>query len=100
MPYSGKQIVSQIRTHVKKRGGTYTEWFVGVCKDVRKRLFNGHGVQKKGGHWIYLHAESSRSARHVRSYFIKKLGTTGDKSVGDTAGDFVYAYRKSEHTKP
>jgi hypothetical protein len=100
MRYSGKEIVSRIRTHVKKRGGAYGRWFVGVCKDVHGRLFVSHGVHKKGDCWIYAHAESAGVANRVRSYFIKKLGATCENDGGETGVEFVYAYRKSEHTKP
>jgi len=100
MLYSGKQIVSHIKNHVKKRGGAYGFWFVGICKDARTRLFNSHGVHKKGDHWIYAHAESPTVARKVKSYFVKKLGAAGGKDEGDVDKDFVYAYRKNAHTKP
>ncbi|PYJ05317.1 MAG: hypothetical protein DME25_08650 [Verrucomicrobia bacterium] len=107
MIYSGKQIVSRIKIHFKKRGGAYEAWFVGICKNARSRLFNAHGVHKTGDCWIYAHAESPKVARSVKSYFVKKLGTAGEKgamgqdpSSARPAEDFVYAYKKNEHTKP
>jgi hypothetical protein len=100
MIYSGKQIVSRIKIHFKKRGGAYEAWFVGICKDARSRLFNSHGVHKKGDFWIYAHAESPVVARKVRSYFVKKMGTAGEQDAVGQDKDFVYAYRKNEHTKP
>lgn len=100
MMYSGKQIVSRIKTHFKKRGGAYQTWFVGICKNARSRLFTSHGVHKSGDCWIYAHAESPVVARKVKSYFVKRLGTAGEKDPKSQEKDFVYAYRKNAHTKP
>ena len=52
--------------------------------------------------WILIHAESARVARHVKSYLIDKLGIMGNKTApeDETAADFVYAYKKSERTRP
>ena len=99
MLYTGKEIVVRIRSHMKKRGGANTNWFVGVSKDARARLFVQHHVRKKGDSWILVHAKSSQVARKVKSYLVKKLGISGGADAESDA-DFVYAYRKRSHTKP
>lgn len=100
MLYTGKQIVDTIKTHIRKRGGTYPAWVVGVSVDAHKKLFNQHGVRRKKDRWILMHARSASVARRVKAYMIKTLGTLGRTSSEEKEGDFVYAYRKTEHTQP
>jgi hypothetical protein len=100
MLYSGKQIVSRIKSHIRKRGGKYPAWIVGVSKDAREQLFEAHGVRRKGDKWILLHAESSLIARKVRHYLVNKLGIAGAEGLAGKTADFVYAYRKSPNTRP
>jgi hypothetical protein len=102
MLYTGKQIVKRIKSHIKNRGGAYPTWVVGVSSNARSHLFKTHGVHKKVDRWILLHAESARVARNVKAYLMDKLGIIGNKAAsGEEEGaDFVYAYRKSERTRP
>jgi hypothetical protein len=100
MLYSGKQIVKRIRGHIRKRGGTYTTWVVGVDKEPRARLFTKHGVRKVGDFWILMHAESGAVARKVCSYLVKRVGLSGESPREDPTADFVYAYMKSGNTTP
>lgn len=100
MLYSGKQIVTRIRKHVERRGGAHKDWVVGVDREPRVTLFTKHGVRKVGDCWILIHAESAAVARKVRSYLVKKLGMSDELPMEDSAGDFVYAYVKAEHTQP
>ena len=100
MLYNAKAMVSRIKSHIKKRGGVYNAWFVGLGKDARSCLFKTHGVQKKGDHWVLIHAESPTVAWEVKSHLIKTVGLTGDGAALDQVSDFVYAYKKNAHTRP
>lgn len=101
MLFSGKQIVSKVRGHIKKRGGAPPAWVVGISADARKALFARHGVNRKTDRWILLHAESASIARKVKEYLMRKIGVAGGaQAEDDTAADFVYAYKRSLRTRP
>jgi hypothetical protein len=100
MLYTSKEVLARIKDHVTRRGGDFATWFVDVTRDARTQLFRTHGVRRKGDHWIYIHAESPAVARKVKSYFTETLGTAGGRESGDRSADFVYAYKKNDHSKP
>ena len=99
MKYSGNEIVSRIRSHIEKRGGDFAAWFVGVGRTAKKRL-KGHGVQRKGDCWVYIHAAGPDVALKAKSDLVRTLGAGSLHDVGEAGGDFVYAYRKSARTTP
>ncbi len=100
MSHTEQQIKTDILNYMKGRGGKYADWYVGVSKDARDRLLNGHGVDEKKDAWIYRQATSSAAARRVEKYFCEELGTDGAAGGGDETADMVYAYKKSARTRP
>jgi hypothetical protein len=98
MKYTGKEIVSRIRIHVKKRGGIASKWSVGASAEPRKTLFEMHSVRKKGDYWILARARSTAIAQKVKVFLGTKAGMT---LISEPAGkaDFVYAYRKNRRTR-
>ena len=101
MNYSKEQIIVDIKDHIGKSGvRNWNEVCVGISKDAKDRLFNGHGIQEKGDWWIYRQAISSEVAREVEDYFINTLGADGGTGGGDETADYVYAYKKTSHTDP
>lgn len=100
MRYTGKQIVSRIKSHVRKRGGLPGKWFIGVSSVPRSTLFDSHSVRRQGDYWILIHATSSKVARKVKAFLAKRLGMAAETVTGEKMADFVYAYRKSAHTAP
>ena len=96
---SKQEITDDIESHIKKRGGEYSDWYVGISKSARDRLFNGHSVKEKKDVWILRKAKSSETAREVEDYFVNTLGTDGGTGGGDDTSDMVYAYKKAKHTK-
>ena len=101
MVYTKEQIVKDIKEYIGRSGAsTWSEAYVGVSKNAKDRLFNGHGVQEKGDRWIYRQAESSDIARETEAYFTDTLGTDGATGGGDETADYVYAYKKASHTDP
>ena len=93
------EIIETISTHIRNRGGKLKYWYVGVAEDAKERLFGGHNVNKNTDRWIYRTDKSSKEARQVEKFFIK-LGTGGGPAGGDEEADKVYAYLKSDNTKP
>jgi len=98
MKYTGKEIVSKVRMHIKKRGGIDSNWFVGASAEPRKTLFEMHSVRKKGDYWILARARSTATAQKVKLFLATKAGMT---LISEPAGkaDFVYAYRKNRQTR-
>lgn len=98
---SKEQIIEDIRAHMQKRGGAYGDWFVGIGVRGREQLFQDHGVREKGDRWILRRADSPRVAHDVLDYFVNILATdTAEEDPAGGAARVVYAYRKSEHTRP
>ena len=100
MPKSKQKIIDDIESHIQKRGGDNSDWYVGISKDARDRLFNGHSVKEKKDVWIYRKASSSEVAREIEDYFVNTLNTDGGTGGGDETSDKVYAYKKARHTNP
>ena len=100
MEKSKKEIIDHINMHIKRCGGNYGNWYVGISKDARERLLIGHNVSEKKDSWIYRKTSSSEIAREIEDYFVKMLGTDGGTGGGDDTTDMVYAYKKGTHTNP
>ena len=98
MGKSKTQIISEIDNHLKKSGKRYySEFYVGISNDARRRLFQEHHVQEKGSWWIYRTANSSVIAREVEQHYID-LGMRGGNGGGDDSAVMVYCYAVSPTT--
>ncbi len=73
---------------------------MGISKDAKDRLFNGHNIRKKKDAWIFRTARSSQVTRDIEEYFVNTLGTDGGTGGGDNTSDMVYAYKKAAHNNP
>lgn len=100
MAISEEQIKKEIKEHIQNRGGSYSDWYVGISEEPRKRLFEEHGVNEKTDAWIYRQATSNKVARRIEKYFVDVLGTDGAPGGGDVNTIYVYAYKKKSHTNP
>lgn len=96
---SALQAYDDIDAYIKKQGGSYRDWYVGISSDAIKRLFTDHQVPEKDSWWIYRSCTDEKSARMVEEALIK-LGCDGGSSGGDSSATQVYAYLKTGHTKP
>lgn len=95
--HTKEQIVADITAHVQKSGAkTWDEWYVGISKDAKDRLINGHGVTEW---YIYRTATSSAVARAVEAYFVNELEAKGATGGGDDSADMVYAYKIGPNTR-
>jgi predicted GIY-YIG superfamily endonuclease len=52
LPTTAK-IAREIQDYIKNCGGKYSDWYVGIAADPRKRLFTDHQVKEKGNFWIF-----------------------------------------------
>ncbi len=101
MVFSVQQIKYELLGYIKEFDQAFENWFVGIAEDPRKALADVHGLDLEVDHWIYKQALSFTAARTVQVYFLERLKTDG---VAITEGhdnlDCVYAYRKTNRTKP
>ncbi|MBQ7907971.1 MAG: hypothetical protein IJ311_00500 [Elusimicrobiaceae bacterium] len=99
MPLTKERIIQEIDSYIQKEGGYYYDWYVGIAKDPKTRLFSDHNVSEINGKWIFGETFSDASAREVESFFLEKKGTRGGPGGGDTSTCFVYAYRITSYTR-
>lgn len=93
-------LVNEFVAYIKKNGGSYSQWYVGIAADPRKRLFIEHNVREQSDAWVHGDAGSCEAAREIERYFIEVLKTSGGGGGGDASTRLVYAYRKEAHTRP
>lgn len=96
MAYDEKTIKADIENHI---GTGYSNWYVGIAKDPKERLFKDHNVDEKNGSWIYRKAESREVAERIEKYFIEVHGTQGNPGGGSDETTFVYAYKVTDSTR-
>jgi len=99
MAFTGKAIVTRVKDHIRKRGGSFAKWFVGVSAKPRIRLFRLHQVPKTTGQWILMRAESPAKALQVKRFLSTKLKMVAGRKLSEKTADFVYAYRMTAQTK-
>ncbi|MFQ5714946.1 MAG: hypothetical protein ACE5GU_13020 [Candidatus Scalinduaceae bacterium] len=92
------QIIQEINDHIRKSGGGYSRWYVGIASDPRDRLFNDHNVNKDNDAWIIRDCGSETAARKVEKYFLDR-GYDGGAGGGDSSTRYAYAYKKNTHTR-
>ncbi|NQT49456.1 hypothetical protein HQ571_02050 [Candidatus Kuenenbacteria bacterium] len=92
------KIIDAMKEHIGIRGGVYSDWYFGIARDPRKRLFGDHQVREQEDHWIFMNAESEIIARSVELHFIEVLGVDGGSGGGDSTTVYVYVYKKASHT--
>ena len=91
-------LVKRIRMYMSKFDGDYSDWFVGIAKDVDEELFEKHKVDENGI-WISFGADTDEIAKEVEKYFLDK-NTDGNPVKLDENVRIVYAYKKNSKTNP
>lgn len=86
------QIIQAIEQYMNRSNGRYSDWYIGIAKTPRTRLFNDHNVSETFGTWIYRDAGTSTIAREIETHFLMK-GCKGGDGGGDCSTKFVYAYK-------
>ena len=98
MGKSRNQIIEDIDNHLRCSGKRYySEFYIGISSDARRRLFQEHHVKEKGSWWIYRTADSSDIARDVERHYLA-LGMRGGDGGGDESALMVYCYAVSPTT--
>lgn len=92
-------IVSEFNAHIRKQGGNFENWYVGITQDIEQRLFGDHKVPRKDHWFIHREAFTSDDARAVEKAFLE-WGCDGGTGGGDEDTCFVYAYLKTSVTDP
>lgn len=57
-------------------------------------------LMEKGEAWIYVSAKTNNLGNSAVRHFVNKLNTDGNTTSRDLRAIYVYAYRKTAHTKP
>ena len=96
----GETIKKEIKAHISKRGGTYSEWYVGITNDTDRRLFQEHNVSEKNDIWIRRNAGTLSKAKEIERYFTEDLDTKGAPGGTENDSIYVYAYKMKSHTDP
>lgn len=100
MTKSKQDIIDEITAHIQKSKASYSNWYVGISEDAKKRMFQDHNVNEKNAWWIWKLTSSSDVAREIEDHFVNTLGTDGGLGGGDEYSDQVYAYKKGSYTNP
>ena len=96
MDYS--TVIKRIETYMSKFDGDYSDWYIGITKNLDENLFNLHKIDEKGK-WIAFGADSEEVAKKVEKYFLDKK-TTGNPKKLEDGERIVYVYKKTSKTIP
>jgi hypothetical protein len=93
------EIIQNIEERVNRWGG-YRACYVGITKDVERRLFQEHGVDREDpSDYFATDAGTFFNARAIEDYFVNQ-GCSGARGGGDVDTTIIYAYRKTTSTRP
>jgi predicted GIY-YIG superfamily endonuclease len=87
------EFADQFSAYIKNNGDSPKDWYVGVTSNPERRLFEDHKIKKDSDTYIYDNAGSEESARTIKEYLIKTLGTRGYVGDEDSKKIWVYAYK-------
>ncbi len=80
MPSVSSEIISDITAHIRKLGGDFSNWCVGIARDAHNPVLQAHQLEERNDGLIYREAYTATSARSVRDYFVTQLGTVPDNT--------------------
>ena len=105
MPRNHEEIIAEIQDHIRKLGGSASDWCVGTAKDSCGPFFASHRVAERDDGLIYREAFTTSSAAAVRDYLVNDCGLRLDLEDVPEPGRIVFAYRKTApadaaHVKP
>jgi hypothetical protein len=97
---SKEEIIMGIENLIKKNGGDFGSWYVGIGLDADESLFKEHHVNEDANLWVYYTADSHDEAIEIEEFFMNNKRTDGEHGGGDDDADMVYAYKKTVSTNP
>ncbi len=93
MPLPKDEIIAELDEQIRKSGGNYRVWRVGIARTPSSPLFTSHLVEEKDDGWVYRESFTPWSARAVKEHFVSECGA--EPAPDDEEGRFVYAYKKA-----
>jgi hypothetical protein len=93
------EIIVDIEGQIKKMGGKYTDWYVGIAKDSQEPHFEDHLIEDRNDGFLYREAFTPGCAQEIKDYFVTQREATGDPNSHED-GRIVYAYRKTPLESP
>ena len=91
-------VIKRMETYMSKFEGDYSDWFVGITKDLDEGLFQMHKVEETGS-WISFGADTDEIAKKIEKYFLDKK-TDGNPIDLEENTRIVYVYKKNSNTTP
>ena len=90
-----KQIIDEIETYIRRGGGQYRDWYVGIADNPINPIGKTEFFHKVQSHrFMYIETASTRESRAVAGFFVNILGTESnlddDQANGDCRAVFVY----------
>ena len=89
-----EEIVDEIKKYATE---PYSDWYAGIARRARKRLFTAHRVSENGGRWIFRKAHTNANARVAESA-LHAAGFQGGPGGGKPKTRKVYAYKITSTT--
>ncbi len=93
-----RTVIKRIEIYMSKFEGDYSDWYVGITKDLDAELFNLHKFEENGI-WISFGADTDKVAKKVEKYFLDKK-TAGNPMNLEEGTRIVYVYKKNSKTTP
>jgi len=93
-----RTVIKRIETYMSKFEGDYSDWYIGITKDLDEELFNLHKFEESGI-WISFGADTDEVAKKVEKYFLDKK-TDGNHTNLKEDTRIVYVYKKNSNTTP
>ena len=91
-------VIKRMQTYMSKFEGDYSDWYVGITKNLDEGLFQLHKVEENGI-WISFGADTDEVAKKVESFFLNKK-TDGNPTELEEDTRIVYVYKKNSNTTP
>jgi len=91
-------LIKRIQLYMSKFDGSYSDWYIGIARDLDEGLFKLHKVDESGI-WISFGADTDEIAKKVETHFLNKK-TDGNPVKLDEGVRMVYAYKKNSKTTP
>ena len=95
MASSREEIIADIKGHIGKLGGGFSDWCVGTAKDPRSPFFESHRVAEMNDGLTYREAFTPGSAQAIRDYLVNECGLRPDLDDAPEPGRFVFAFKKA-----